>query len=257
MNEITIVKIGGKIINEDSLLRSFLKEFSAIPGMKILVHGGGRAATKMLNELGMKIKMIDGRRITDAATLDVCVGQYAGVVNKRIVGILQSMDVDAMGLSGADGQIILSNKRPASPIDYGYVGDITHIDSKKLIGLITLGFVPVFCAVTADTNGQLLNTNADTIASALASELANSMKVDLRYCFEFDGVLSDLVKMEVIDVIKGDQFQELIDHGVLQGGVIPKVHNAIVAKESGVSSVSICGISNLINLQNATKIKES
>lgn len=255
MNKITIVKIGGRVINKDELLKDFLDQFSNIEGKKILVHGGGRSATSMLEKLGIESKMLNGRRITDQATLDVCIGQYAGIINKKIVALLQSINIDAIGLSGADGSIIKADKRPQVPIDYGYAGDIKSVDSVKLDSLLKLGYVPVFCALTADETGQLLNTNADTIASSIAVAMCEMFTVDLRFCFEYDGILADLKSAAVIREIESVNFQELINLGVLEGGVIPKVQNAIAAKQKGVWSVSICGISNLVDLINATKIK--
>ena len=255
MDKITIVKIGGKIINEDNLLKEFLTQFSKIEGMKVLVHGGGKSATDMLIKLGIEPKILDGRRVTDEATLEVCIGQYAGNINKKIVALLQSINTNAIGLSGADGGIIRSTKRPKEPIDYGYAGDIESIDTVKIESLIKLGFIPVFCALTFDISGQLLNTNADTIASSIATAMVGKAPIDLRYCFEFDGILVNLDSATVIHEIECDNFQKMINKGILKGGVIPKVHNAISAKQCGVNSVVICGVSNLLNLKNSTKIK--
>ncbi len=254
MDKITVVKIGGKIINAGELLNEFLDQFSKIEGMKILVHGGGRSATNMLTKLGIVPKMHNGRRITDKATLDVCIGQYAGNINKKIVVLLQSIGVDAIGLSGADGGLIKASKRPTDPIDFGYAGDIESVESKKLKSLLDLGYVPVFCALTADKNGQLLNTNADTIASSIAVAMVGFAEINLQFCFEYNGILSDLVSEAIIHEIECSNFHKLIKQKILEGGVIPKVHNAITAKLNGVESVAICGISNLLDLRNSTKI---
>ena len=254
MDKITIVKIGGKIINEEELLRDFLWQFAKIHGLKILVHGGGRSASQMLSSLGIEARMHNGRRITDSATLDVCVGQYAGRINKKIVSLLQTIDVDALGLSGADGGIIKAKKRPDEPFDYGFAGDIVRVKSNRILGLLKLGFVPVFCAITANQNGQLLNTNADTIAASLAVSLIGKAEVDLRFCFEFDGVLEDLESDRIIKTIKSQEFESLVDQSILTGGILPKVQNAITAKKNGVGNVAICGSSNLVDLINATQI---
>ena len=202
MDKITIVKIGGKIINDSKLLAEFLQQFSKIEGMKILVHGGGRSVNDMLENLGIAPKMLDGRRITDRVTLDVCIGQYAGNINKKIVALLQASGVDALGLSGADGGLIKATKRPAAPIDYGWAGNIVSVNTEKLKGLLVLGLVPVFCAITADENGQLLNTNADTIAATVASSISDSLDVALRFCFEYNGILSDLKSATVLQKIE-------------------------------------------------------
>lgn len=254
MDKVTIVKVGGKIINDKGLLEDFLLQFSKIAGLKILVHGGGESASQMLSALGIEPRMNNGRRITDAATLDVCVGQYAGKINKNIVAALQSMNVDAIGLSGADGGIIRTKKRPTHPFDFGYAGDIEYIAVNKVISLLKLGFVPVFCAITADQSGQLLNTNADTIASSLAISLSTETEIDLRFCFEYDGVLADMNSNKVIKTIKEVDFQALKDQKILQGGILPKVQNAITARKNGVGMVTICGSSNLLKLDNSTKI---
>jgi len=254
MNNITIVKIGGKIINDIELLNAFLSNFSKIGGLKILVHGGGRSVNQMLLALGMEPTMLNGRRVTDAATLEICVGQYAGNINKQIVALLQAKAIDALGLTGADGGIIKAQKRPTTPTDYGFAGDIVGVESDKLVSLLHLGFVPVFCAITADQNGQLLNTNADTIASTLAVSLSEVMDVDLRFCFEYSGILEDLESNIVIQEIKSEEYQSLVDQEVLQGGVIPKVYNAVQARNNGVKKVSICGSTNLVDGVNSTKI---
>ena len=254
MDKITIVKVGGKIINEKDLLSDFLVEFSKIKGKKILVHGGGKSASEMLLKLGIEPRMHDGRRITDATSLEVCVGQYAGNINKQIVASLQAIDVDAIGLSGADGGIIKAEKRPAKPFDYGFAGDIKFIEKDKILGLLQLGLVPVFCAITADQRGQLLNTNADTIASSVAISLIGEAKVDLRFCFEYEGVLEDLNSKSVFASINRTEFQSLVNQNILNGGILPKLHNAIAAKNNGVELVSICGSTNLLALNNSTKI---
>ena len=188
---ITLIKIGGNIIDNPTELKQFLADFSKIEGYKILVHGGGKSATKMAESIGLVPQMIDGRRITDAAMLDVVVMIYAGEINKNIVAQLQSNTINAMGFSGVDGNLIQSDKRKHSTIDYGFVGDVKKVNTQLLETLLSNGIVPVFCAITHDGNGQLLNTNADTIASELAIALSKAFDVTLNYCFEKRGVLYD------------------------------------------------------------------
>jgi acetylglutamate kinase len=188
---VTIVKIGGNIIDSASELKQFLSDFAKIEGYKVLVHGGGKSATKMAESIGLVPQMIDGRRITDAAMLDVVVMIYAGQINKNVVAQLQANDTNAIGFSGADGNLIQSEKRNHPTINYGFVGDVQKVNRALLDTLISNNIVPVFCAITHDKKGQLLNTNADTIASELAIALSEVFEVSLNYCFEKPGVLFD------------------------------------------------------------------
>src|ERR1700761_8036830 len=193
-NDLYIIKIGGNVIDNSENLHHFLKDFTALPGDKILVHGGGKVATQLSEELGIEPKLVDGRRITDIETLRVVTMVYGGLINKNIVAQLQRFGSNAIGLTGADGNFIRTKKRPVKTIDYGFVGDIdeTSIDNKGIQQLMDAGFSPVFCAITHDGDGQLLNTNADTIASALAVSLSNLFETTLIYCFEKKGVLMDI-----------------------------------------------------------------
>lgn len=246
-----IFKIGGGIIDDDAQLGHFLTELARIPGQKILVHGGGKGASQMLQSLGIEPQMVQGRRITDAPTLDIVTMFYAGKTNKQVVALLQAAGVNALGLSGADGNAIRAVKRPVKDIDYGFVGDLPEgsVNTALLGQLLQAGITPVFCAITHDGNGQLLNTNADTIASTLARALAAQYEVELHFCFEKDGVLSDINdENSVIPQIVPAQYQQLKAEGVIAAGMVPKLDNAFAALEAGVERVVI---------ENALKINET
>ena len=246
---LSIIKIGGNIINDESALREFLWQFVEFPGMKILVHGGGKEATELSKKLGIETKMIDGRRITDKATLDIVTMVYAGLINKRIVSILQDLGCNAVGLTGADGHSIPAKKRSVLPIDYGFVGDIEHerINTYFLYSMLQQNISPVFCAICHQPNGSLLNCNADSVASSLAMSCAKDETVKLIYCFEKAGVLSDINKEDsVIPLITPENFELLRHEGKISGGMLPKVTNALSALEHGVASVKICHSSDLL-----------
>ncbi len=254
MEKLTIIKVGGKIVENDESLQSLLKEFAKIEGFKILVHGGGRSATKMAEELGIESKMVDGRRITDKETLKVVTMVYAGLVNKNIVAKLQALDIDAIGLTGADMNIILSDKRPVKEIDYGFVGDVKEVSAEKLFTLLKHDLVPVLAPLTHDGKGSMLNTNADTIAAETAKALSSSFEVDLVYCFEKAGVLmNENDESSVIHEIDKSKFTQLVKDGVINGGMIPKLENAFESIESGVNNVIITKAEN-IALGGGTKI---
>lgn len=254
MEKLTIIKVGGKIVENDESLQSLLKEFAKIEGFKILVHGGGRSATKMAEELGIESKMVDGRRITDKETLKVVTMVYAGLVNKNIVAKLQALNIDAIGLTGADMNIILSDKRPVKKIDYGFVGDVKEISAEKLFTLLKHDLVPVLAPLTHDGKGSMLNTNADTIAAETAKALSSSFEVDLVYCFEKAGVLmNENDESSVIQEIDKSKFTQLVKDGVINGGMIPKLENAFESIESGVKNVIITKAEN-IALDGGTKI---
>ena len=244
--ELTIVKVGGAVVEDKTTLEVLLNDFAAIEGPKILVHGGGRAADKMLNKLGVEIKKVEGRRITDEATIEVVTMVYAGLVNKNIVAQLQRRGVNAMGFTGADLNIIKSHKRPVKTIDYGYVGDVESVQTEVLFSLIEQGAVPVVSPITHDGNGQLLNTNADTIASELSRALAASCPVTLVYCFEKPGVLLDANDdSSVIATLTYDKFKEYQASGVINEGMIPKLDNGFEAIRKGVKSVVITNTEGL------------
>jgi acetylglutamate kinase len=242
MEKISIVKIGGQVIDDLRELDNFLKDFASLEGRKILVHGGGKWVSLMSERLGIKVKMIDGRRITDAETLEVVKMMLPGVANKNIVAGLQKYGCDALGFTGADGNMILARKRPIREnIDFGYVGDIVRIDAQKLTRIIELELTPVFTAMTHDGKGQLLNTNADTIASSLAVSLTHNYQVELFYCFEKIGVLRDLSDDgSLIRHIHPGNYNQLQDSGVIQSGMIPKIDNAFEAIYKGVNRIHIC-----------------
>jgi acetylglutamate kinase len=237
---ISIIKIGGNIIDNSSELSEFLKDFSNIEGSKILVHGGGKSATKMAESIGLVPQMIDGRRITDAAMLEVVVMIYAGLINKNSVAELQAYNTNAMGFSGADGNLIQSTKRNHPTIDYGFVGDVQKVNTALLNTLISNGIVPVFCAITHDAKGQLLNTNADTIASELAIALSEVFDVTLNYCFEKPGVLFDADdNSSVIENINQELYSKLKAEGAIHSGMIPKLDNCFNSLSKGVQKINI------------------
>lgn len=246
LEKLTIVKVGGKIVEDDQSLKQLLERFSKIEGYKLLVHGGGRSATKMAEQLGIESKMVDGRRITDEETLKVVTMVYGGLVNKNIVAKLQAIGVDAVGLTGADINIMLSDKRPVKTIDYGFVGDVKAVNSEVLYTLIKHDIVPVLAPLTHDGKGNMLNTNADTIAGETAKALAQSFSVELVYCFEKNGVLMDENDdNSVIEKINKQDFEKLVKDGVVQGGMIPKLENAFQSLEAGVRKVVITKAENI------------
>jgi acetylglutamate kinase len=238
---IKVIKVGGGIIENDDNLSLFLNSFSQIEGPKILIHGGGRLATKIAEKLGYKTKMIDGRRVTDESMLDVVTMVYGGLVNKNIVAKLQSMGINALGLSGADGNLIKAHKRPNKKVDYGWVGDVDEINSNLLLNLIKSDTVPVIAPLSHDGNGKMLNTNADTIANEVSKALAEKDEIQLILGFELNGVLKDFNnKSSVIPKITSKLFNQLKSDGLISEGMIPKLENAFDAIEKGVSSVRIC-----------------
>lgn len=242
MRELTIVKIGGNIVDDESVLHTFVSEFSRLDNPKILVHGGGKSATRMAKQLGVSTSMVDGRRVTNKAMLPVVVMVYAGLINKQLVANLQASGCDALGLCGADMGIIASHKRANSPVDYGFVGDFeaTAVNATRISQLLSLGITPVFSAITADTHGQLLNTNADTIASHLAEAMASAYEVTLVYCFERRGVLLDVNDTDsVISQLDRARIAELKANGTIAEGMLPKLENALHAVDCGVRRVCI------------------
>jgi acetylglutamate kinase len=244
---ITIIKIGGNVIDFPTKLDEFLQLFSKIPGKKILVHGGGVMATKFGESMGVMPEMVDGRRITDKETLDIVTMVYAGLINKQIVAKLQSLRQNAAGMSGADGNLIRSEKRPVKTIDYGYVGDIKEVNVELLEGMLERKMVPVICAITHDKKGQLLNTNADSIASEMATNLSKKHKVNLYYCFNKAGVLIDEHNdNSIIPMINEDIYAELKKENVIHSGMIPKLDNAFAALNKGVNFVWIGKAENLL-----------
>ncbi|MCM1028170.1 MAG: acetylglutamate kinase [Pseudoflavonifractor sp.] len=257
MADITVVKIGGNVVDNPQALDRFAADFAATPGPKILIHGGGKEATRLSSRLEIPTTMIEGRRVTSAETLEVVTMVYAGLVNKRVVGALRRHGCNAIGLSGIDGGVIPAKKRSATPIDYGFVGDIevSYINVPLIISLINSGLTPVFCALAYDIDGDtLLNCNADSVASAVAIAVADKASTTLTFCFEKDGVMADLDDpSSLIPSITPATFGPLKESGVIAGGMIPKITNALVATSMGVESVRICR-SDLINTSRGTII---
>lgn len=240
MQKLTIVKVGGKIVEEPDTLATLINDFARIPGLKLLVHGGGRSATRIATQMGIEQKMVDGRRITDIDTLRVVTMVYGGLVNKNIVASLQAAGLNAVGLTGADMDIIRSHRREVKDIDYGYVGDVDKVDAEAIARLLDAGVIPVIAPLSHDGNGTMLNTNADTIASEVAQALAPLYDVTLTFCFEKPGVLADENDdNSVIEKIDRATYQELRDRKIIVGGMIPKLDNAFKALSSGVKEVII------------------
>lgn len=235
-----IVKIGGNIIDNDDVLNAFLNDFSKLKDPKILVHGGGKKATNISEALGLKPKMILGRRVTDDATVEVVTMVYAGLVNKTIVAKLQNFGCNALGLSGADANSILAHKRIVKDIDYGFAGDVDKVNSTIIKLLLQNNITPVFCAITHDKKGQLLNTNADTIASEISIEMSNWYNTELNFVFELKGVLKNIDdKNSVIKHINSVKYQKLMTEGIIADGMLPKIHNCFNALKNGVQKVKI------------------
>lgn len=252
---IKIIKIGGNIIDNPVKLELFLKDYAQIQGSKILIHGGGKIATELGEKMGIVAQMIDGKRVTDSETLKIVTMVYAGLINKNIVAKLQSLGCNAIGLTGADGNLIPAQKRKDEKVDWGFVGDpdISNFKIQNLTYLLKGGFQPVFCAITHDGEGNLLNTNADTIASTVASALAKTgEKTSLVYCFEKKGVLTDVNDdNSVIKKINPQYYSELKTSGIVNKGMIPKLDNAFKSIAEGVSEVKICMAEDLVDYENA------
>ncbi|MBR2638619.1 MAG: acetylglutamate kinase [Bacteroidaceae bacterium] len=238
--KITVIKVGGKIVEERESLDNLLNRFAAIEGYKVLIHGGGRSATKMAERLGIESKMVDGRRITDLETLKVVTMVYGGLVNKSIVASLQARGINALGLTGADCNIIKAHKRPTGNVDWGYVGDVDSADGTMLSKLIEQGITPIISPLTHDGKGNMLNTNADTIAAETAKALSSIYNVTLTYCFEHTGVMRNPDDANsVIPQIDSNSYKKLLADGTISGGMIPKIENAFNALNGGVTKVII------------------
>ena len=238
--KITVIKVGGKIVEERESLNNLLDRFAAIEGNKVLIHGGGRSATRIAAQLGIESQMVDGRRITDAETLKVVTMVYGGLVNKNIVACLQARGINALGLTGADCNIIKAHKRPVDKVDWGFVGDVERADGNMLSKLIAQGITPIMAPLTHDGAGNMLNTNADTIAAETAKALAPYFDVTLTYCFEYPGVMRNPDdESSIIPLIDSNSYKQLIADGTVSGGMIPKIDNAFNALQGGVSKVII------------------
>lgn len=250
MDRITVVKIGGNVVDNPEALGRFVKSFASVSGPKILVHGGGKEATRLSQKLDIPTTMIDGRRVTSRETLDVVTMVYAGLVNKRIVSMLQAEGCNAIGLSGADGNAITATRRPAEPVDYGFVGDISPsgVNDGLIATLLGMRYTPVFCAITHDGNGTLLNCNADTVASSVAIGASHILPTDLVYCFEQPGVMEDIDRPDsLIPLITPAIYADLRARDIVNKGMIPKLDNSFRAIDEGVDSVIIKHADNLGN----------
>ncbi|MDR0574671.1 MAG: acetylglutamate kinase [Tannerella sp.] len=246
MEKLTLIKVGGKIVEDENTLNVLLTDFSTIEGAKILVHGGGRLATKMAEQLGIESRMVEGRRVTDEETLRIVTMVYAGLVNKNVVARLQALGINSIGLTGADMNVMRSEKRPVNDIDYGFVGDVKEVNAEALSMLLRNGFVPVLSPLTHDKKGRLLNTNADTIAGEIAKALAKLFDVTLVFCFEKSGVLLDENDdNSLIPRINRKMFGKYKREGIIRGGMIPKLENSFQAIDAGVKQVVITSASEI------------
>ena len=257
MEKITVLKIGGNVVDNPDALGQFIKDFVRLPGKKILVHGGGKKATRLSERLNIPTTMIEGRRVTTRETLDVVTMVYAGLVNKRIVSLLQAEGCNAIGLTGADGNSITAVRRDPRPVDYGYVGDIHHdgINLQLITSLLESGITPLICSITHDGHGTLLNCNADSIASAVAIGASRIAPTELVFCFEHAGVMEDINRPDsVIPLITHEIYDSLRKAGIVNKGMIPKIDNAFAAISAGVESVTIKH-SGAIACQSGTLIK--
>jgi acetylglutamate kinase len=244
---LSILKLGGKVIDDRALLTKVLEAFLKKEGQKIIIHGGGKRATELSEQMGVPARMVNGRRITDAASLDIATMVYAGLLNKNIVALLQSLGCNALGLSGADGNVILAHQREVKDIDYGLVGDIDFVNADAIHRLLAADFTPVLCAITHNGQGQLLNTNADTIASRTATGMANLYEVALYLCLDKNGVLLDPQDdHSVIPKLDAADYARYQTEGVVSDGMLPKLDNAFDALQQGVKKVIICGPSSII-----------
>lgn len=252
--DLFVLKIGGQVLEDETALQEVVGQFARRGGKKILVHGGGKRASQLGAALGIPARMYQGRRITDEKTLEIVTMVYAGLYNKKLVAALQAHDCNALGMSGADANAIQAHKRRGGEIDFGFAGDIDQVDHDGIDRLLQAGFTPVFCALTHDRQGQLLNTNADTIASTVASAMTAHYRVHLQFCFEKNGVLRDPDDdHSVIPLITQADFARYRKAGIISGGMLPKLDNAFHALKSGVEQVAISSIHE-INGQGGTKL---
>ncbi|MFN1834872.1 acetylglutamate kinase [Balneola sp. MJW-20] len=249
MKKVKVIKIGGKIIDDARKMNKFLDQFARLEGPKILIHGGGNMASRIGKEMGIIPNMIDGRRVTDKETLEVVSMVYGGLVNKRLVAALQKKGVNAMGLTGADADIIRSKKRSKKPVDFGFVGDITSVNTKRLKSIMKSGIVPVIAPLTHDGKGQMLNTNADTIAAHIAIAFGETGSTSLQYYFDMKGVMNGKSVMEILST---DDYHALKANGKVSDGMIPKLDTAFHALTSGVKSVRIAGHQYLNQVEGGT-----
>jgi acetylglutamate kinase len=258
LESLIVLKTGGNVIDHPPVLEAVLRDFAAWQTPRILIHGGGKIASRLMEQLGIAPKMVEGRRITDRETLDIVTMVYAGLINKNIVATLQSNSCNAIGLTGADANVIPAQKRPVKEIDYGFVGDVDSgcISDKMIDFLLKAGLVPVVAPLTHDGAGLLLNTNADTIASSVAIALAKTYRVQLIFCFEKNGVLRDPADdQSMINSLNEASFQQYKDEGIITSGMIPKLDNAFAALHRGVDEVRICSPDGLKGQMGGTRIR--
>lgn len=250
-----IVKVGGKLIEDESKLQAFLLDFSKLEGLKILVHGGGNMATEIASKLGYETKMIDGRRITDANSLKVIIMTYTGLINKSIVAKLQALGVNAIGLCGADGRSIISKKREVKEIDFGYVGDIEEVNSDFISSILKQCMIPVFSAISCTREGELLNTNGDSVAAEIAKALSENYNTELYYCFDKKGVFANSMdENSVIKTLDKKKYQDLLDKKAITHGMLPKLLNSFEALENGVQKIYLGDARVITENTNATEI---
>ena len=250
-DKLLVVKIGGSIIENDLILNNFLKSFSKIKSKKILVHGGGKIASSFLKKIGIVPKLIEGRRITDKKTLDIIIMTYAGLLNKKIVAKLQKYNCNSLGLSGTDGNLILAKKRVVKKINYGFVGDIEMINTKLLDEIINMKICPIICSLSHDKKGQILNTNADTIASKISIDLSKKFDVTLKYCFDKPGIL---VNETIINSLNTNEYKSLIKKRIIKDGMIPKIENCFYALKNGVNEIFIGNHDIVKSIKNCTTL---
>ncbi|MEL6534351.1 MAG: acetylglutamate kinase [Bacteroidota bacterium] len=256
---IQVVKLGGAVLEDDTLRQQVLQAFAQLSGPKVLVHGGGREADQLAKQLDIPVEKVEGRRVTNAATLKLVTMMYGGWLNTRIVAELQALGVDALGLSGVDGNVVRTTRRPAEPLDFGFVGDLKAggVNVPRLMGFLDHGLTPVLCAITHDGNGQLLNTNADSLAAGVAKALAQQAEVDLALCFERDGVLTDSDDYASwLPTLTPEEFSEMKEDQIVFAGMIPKLEEGFAAKEAGVNKVWVKSSSNLSNNRGTELILE-
>ncbi|HAA16445.1 MAG TPA: acetylglutamate kinase [Cytophagales bacterium] len=256
---IQVVKLGGAVLENETLRQQVLADFTKLPSPKVLVHGGGREADQLAKQLDIQIEKVEGRRVTNADTLKLVTMVYGGWLNTRIVAELQSLGVDALGLSGVDGNVVQTNRRPATPVDFGFVGDleVEGVNVSRLMNFLENGLTPVLCAITHDGQGQLLNTNADSLAAGVAKALAKDAEVDLSMCFEREGVLTNADDLASwVPTLTPEEFTELKDNQIVVAGMIPKLEEGFSAKAAGVKKVWVKSSSNLSNNKGTELIME-
>lgn len=246
MEKLTIIKVGGKVVEDNNSLQKLLSDFNSIEGLKILIHGGGNIATDLAKQLGLEVQMVNGRRITNTEMLDLVIMVYGGLINKNIVAGLQALGCDAIGLTGTDLNIIQAIKRPVKDIDYGLVGDIVKVNGEALKKLLENNFIPIIAPLTHDKQGQIFNTNADDITNAIAKELSNYYEVKLIFCFDKKGVMKDIQNEEsIIPKLSKEEFNQLVNDGIINEGMIPKIENGFSSLENGVKQVFITNVEGI------------